>query len=94
MGTNSTKRQDENSISESLYSDRLRELPPSAKLIVRILEDEGQLTKNQLKKESLLHRRTLEESLKRLKKSGLINLKYNEEYGQEYYINKNTSANG
>lgn len=75
-------------IEKNEYFNRLSELPPSAKLVAKILEDSSGLTKNQLKEESLLARRTLREALKRLNENGLIDYNNLEDTdSKKYYIN-------
>jgi DNA-binding MarR family transcriptional regulator len=58
------------------YRDRLRELPPSAKLIAKILETDDPLPQTRLAEESLLPDRTVRYALNRLEKAGLVESRY------------------
>ena len=59
-------------LSDEEYIDRLRELPPSAKLIAKVLEIEGQATHTQLVEASLLPDRTVRYALERLQNAGIV----------------------
>ena len=50
----------------------LRDLPPSAKLVAKTLEYEGELTQSELATETLLPRRTVRHALKRLEDHGIV----------------------
>jgi len=63
-------------LSEQEYRDRLRELPPSAKLVAKILEIDGPLSQGQLAEESLLPDRTVRYALNRLEETGLVRSRY------------------
>ncbi|WP_231184362.1 helix-turn-helix domain-containing protein [Haladaptatus sp. DYF46] len=54
------------------FRERLRELPPSAKLVAKVLETEEPLTQGQLAEESLLPDRTVRYALTRLEEQDLI----------------------
>lgn len=75
-----TRVEDPNStsarLSEAEYRDRLRELPPSAKLVARILETEGALAQGELVEESLLPDRTVRYALNRLEEHELVETRY------------------
>lgn len=47
--------------------DRLYDLPPSAKLVLKVLESDDQLTQSQIAEESRLDKRTVRNALKRLR---------------------------
>lgn len=51
---------------------RLRDLPPSAKLVYWVLTVEGKLTQGGIVEESLLSARTVRYALDRLKSAGLV----------------------
>lgn len=51
-----------------VVNQKLLDLPPSAKLVFRVLEYEGPLTQKQIVEESLLSSRTVRYALIRLKK--------------------------
>jgi len=59
-------------LSKSEFRERLRELPPSAKLVVKVLETDGPLPQGELAEESLLPDRTVRYALNRLDEEGLI----------------------
>ncbi len=63
-------------LSEAEYRDRLRELPPSAKLVARVLEAEGALPQGELAEESLLPERTVRYALNRLEERDLVEARY------------------
>ena len=63
-------------LSEEEYRDRLRDLPPSAKLVAKVLETDSPLSQGQLADESLLPDRTVRYALNRLEDVGLIGSRY------------------
>lgn len=56
--------------------ERLRELPPSAKLVAKVLDDESPLSQGQLATESLLPDRTVRYALNRLDEVDLVGSRY------------------
>ncbi|SIQ89918.1 transcriptional regulator, ArsR family [Haladaptatus litoreus] len=54
------------------FRERLRELPPSAKLIAKVLETDEPLTQGELADESLLPDRTVRYALTRLEEQDLV----------------------
>ncbi|HKJ58936.1 MAG TPA: winged helix-turn-helix domain-containing protein, partial [Halobacteriales archaeon] len=52
--------------------ERLRELPPSAKLVYKVLEYDGSLTQGQLADETLLPPRTVRYATSRLEEAGVV----------------------
>lgn len=50
----------------------LRDMPPSAKLVAKTLEYEGDSTQSSLAESTLLPRRTVRHALSRLEESGLV----------------------
>lgn len=64
------------SLSEDVFRNRLVELPPSVKLVVKVLEDDAPLTQPQLVHETLLPKRTVRYALNRLDDAGLITTKH------------------
>jgi len=66
----------DHSLSTEEYRDRLRELPPSAKLVAKVLESDSPLSQGQLAEESLLPDRTVRYALNRLEDVGLIGSRY------------------
>lgn len=75
-----TRVEDPNSaipdLSRQEYRDRLRELPPSAKLIAKVLEMNGPLPQGELAEESLLPDRTVRHALNRLEEHDLVEARY------------------
>ena len=58
------------------FRESLRELPPSAKLVAKVLESESPLSQGQLAEESLLPDRTVRYALNRLEEVGLVQSRY------------------
>jgi DNA-binding MarR family transcriptional regulator len=58
------------------FRERLRELPPSAKLVAKVLEDASPLSQGQLAEESLLPDRTVRYALNRLEEQDLVDSRY------------------
>ncbi|RBI63696.1 ArsR family transcriptional regulator [halophilic archaeon] len=54
------------------FRERLRELPPSAKLVAKVLETDAPLTQGELAEESLLPDRTVRYALNRLEEVDLV----------------------
>lgn len=53
-------------------STGLSEMPPSTKLVVKTLEQEGELTQTQLAEQTLLAARTVRSALSKLEAAGLV----------------------
>ena len=66
----------EETLSEDEYRERLRDLPPSAKLVAKVLEADSPLSQGQLAEESLLPDRTVRYALNRLEDVDLIGSRY------------------
>lgn len=58
------------------FRDTLRELPPSAKLVAKVLEYNGSLTQSQLAEETLLPPRTVRYALTRLEDAGVVGSRF------------------
>lgn len=58
------------------FRDRLRELPPSAKLVAKVLETSAPLSQGELADKSLLPDRTVRYALNRLEEAGLTDSRY------------------
>ncbi|KAA9396854.1 MarR family transcriptional regulator [Haloarcula sp. CBA1130] len=58
------------------FRDTLRELPPSAKLVAKVLEDDAPLSQGELAENSLLPDRTVRYALNRLEDSELVDSRY------------------
>jgi DNA-binding GntR family transcriptional regulator len=89
MSTSTADLEGENPLSESEFRDRLRELPPSAKLVAKVLETDAPLSQGQLAEESLLPDRTVRYALNRLEEAGLVGSRYSvpDARKQVYYRN-------
>lgn len=76
MSTTTDKPGDKRALSEEEYRERLRELPPSAKLVAKVLEVDEPLSQAQLAEESLLPDRTVRYALTRLQEHNLVSARY------------------
>ncbi|SNR40308.1 MarR family transcriptional regulator [Halorubrum vacuolatum] len=76
MSTSPVGSPEEGQLSENEFRDRLRELPPSAKLVAKVLEGEAPLSQGGLAEESLLPDRTVRYALNRLEEEGLVESRY------------------
>ncbi|WP_290810086.1 helix-turn-helix domain-containing protein [Halovivax sp.] len=79
----------EEPLSEAEYRDRLRDLPPSAKLVAKVLESDSPLSQGQLAEESLLPDRTVRYALNRLQEVDLVGSRYSfrDARKQVYFLN-------
>ncbi|WP_181685678.1 helix-turn-helix domain-containing protein [Halorhabdus salina] len=70
------------------FRERLRELPPSAKLVAKVLEMDQPLSQGQLAEESLLPDRTVRYALNRLEDANLVDARYSfrDARKQVYYL--------
>jgi DNA-binding transcriptional ArsR family regulator len=68
--------QAESPLADPEFRERLRELPPSAKLVAKVLEDGPPLPQGQLAEKSLLPDRTVRYALNRLEDAGLVESRY------------------
>ena len=58
------------------HREALRELPPSAKLVAKVLEYNETLTQSQLAEETLLPSRTVRYALNRLEEEGIVESRF------------------
>ncbi|MFB6135953.1 MAG: MarR family transcriptional regulator [Halobacteriaceae archaeon] len=56
----------------SQRAERLADLPPSAKLVFKVLEDESPLTQSQIAERSRLSKRTTRHALSKLTEAGVV----------------------
>ncbi|WP_335999963.1 MarR family transcriptional regulator [Halorientalis halophila] len=79
---------EENPLADPEFRERLRELPPSAKLVAKVLEGDAPLSQGQLAEESLLPDRTVRYALNRLEESELVGSRYSfhDARKQVYYL--------
>ena len=70
------------------YRERLSELPPSAKLVAKVLESDSPLSQGQLAEESLLPDRTVRYALNRLEETEIVGSRYSfkDARKQVYYL--------
>lgn len=89
MSTSAADLDGDSLLSDSEFRDRLRELPPSAKLVAKVLESDAPLSQGQLAEESLLPDRTVRYALNRLEESELVGSRYSfqDARKQVYYLN-------
>lgn len=75
-------------LTDSEYRDRLRELPPSAKLVAKVLETDAPLSQGDLAEESLLPDRTVRYALNRLDEEEIVDSRYSfqDARKQVYYL--------
>lgn len=90
MSTSHAESHDQGTLSDAEFRDRLRELPPSAKLVAKVLEGDAPLSQGQLAEESLLPDRTVRYALNRLEESDLVSSRYSfkDARKQVYYLTK------
>ncbi len=86
MGAKSGKSVEE--LTDADFEARLRELPPSAKLVAKVLEGESPLAQGQLADQTLLPDRTVRYALNRLEEAGLVASRYDfqDTRKQLYYL--------
>jgi DNA-binding GntR family transcriptional regulator len=85
-----TDEQPVSELSTDDFRERLRELPPSAKLVAKVLETDAPLSQGRLAEESLLPDRTVRYALNRLEDEELVNSRYSfqDARKQVYYLNQ------
>ena len=76
MSTTPEEPTDADPFADADFRKRLGELPPSAKLVAKVLEDNASLSQAQLAERSLLPDRTVRYALTRLEDSGLVESRY------------------
>ena len=76
MSTSPVGSADQDRLTEAEYRERLRELPPSAKLVAKVLEGDAPLSQGGLAEESLLPDRTVRYALNRLEDEELVDSRY------------------
>jgi DNA-binding MarR family transcriptional regulator len=89
MSTTIDEAAAEEALGEAEFRERLRELPPSAKLVAKVLETDAPLSQGQLAEESLLPDRTVRYALNRLEESDLVGSRYSfhDARKQVYFLN-------
>lgn len=88
MSTTHADPNAEDALTEAEYRERLRDLPPSAKLVAKVLEGDAPLSQGQLAEESLLPARTVRYALNRLEEVSLVDSRYSfsDARKQVYYL--------
>ncbi|WP_254543318.1 MarR family transcriptional regulator [Halomarina pelagica] len=76
MSTRVEKQAAETPLSNPDFRERLRELPPSAKLVAKVLEDQAPMSQGELAEDSLLPDRTVRYALNRLAEADLVESRY------------------
>ena len=76
MSTSETARPEKSRLTGENASEAIRDLPPSAKLVAKVLEYNDTLTQSQIAEESLLPDRTVRYALNRLDDEGLVNSRF------------------
>lgn len=81
-------QQDEDTLTRAEYRERLGDLPPSAKLVAKVLEIDAPLSQGQLADETLLPDRTVRYALNRLEEEGIVGARYSfrDARKQVYYL--------
>lgn len=59
-------------MAEADSKQELADLPPSAKLVYKVLQHEEELTQNELTEETRLSKRTVRDALQRLESIGIV----------------------
>jgi DNA-binding GntR family transcriptional regulator len=90
MSTSTAEAESAEILSETEFRERLRELPPSAKLIAKVLQTDSPLSQGQLAEESLLPDRTVRYALNRLEESGLVTSRYSFKDARKQVYSLNT----
>lgn len=67
---------EETPLADPEFRERLRELPPSAKLVAKVLEGSRPLSQGQVAEETLLPDRTVRYALNRLGEADLVESRY------------------
>ena len=89
MSTSTADPDAADALTDAEYRDRLGDLPPSAKLVSKVLETDSPLSQGQLAEESLLPDRTVRYALNRLEAEELVNSRYSfqDARKQVYFLN-------
>jgi DNA-binding MarR family transcriptional regulator len=66
----------EQAVEEAEGLEAIRDLPPSAKLVAKVLEYDGTLTQSQLAEETMLPPRTVRYALTRLEEQGVVESRF------------------
>lgn len=75
-GSDDAGRVEDPGLTESEYRERLRDLPPSAKLVAKVLERDDPLSQGEVAERSLLPDRTVRYAMNRLSEVGVVESRY------------------
>ena len=76
MSASETARPKESQLTGENATESIRDLPPSAKLVAKVLEYNDTLTQSQIAEESLLPDRTVRYALNRLDDEGIVSSRF------------------
>jgi DNA-binding MarR family transcriptional regulator len=76
MSTQTGDVDESDGMTDREFDERLRDLPPSAKLVAKVLEIDSPLSQSGLADETLLPDRTVRYALNRLDDAGLVESRY------------------
>jgi DNA-binding MarR family transcriptional regulator len=76
MSASETTQAEKGRLTGENATEAIRELPPSAKLVAKVLEYNDTLTQSQIAEESLLPDRTVRYALNRLDDEGLVDSRF------------------
>ena len=76
MSTSETVQTEKRRLTGDHVTDSIRELPPSAKLVAKVLEYNETLTQSQIAEETLLPDRTVRYALNRLDEEGIVDSRF------------------
>ena len=76
MSTSETARTKESRLTGENATEEIRDLPPSAKLVAKVLEYNDTLTQSQIAEESLLPDRTVRYALNRLDDEDIVSSRF------------------
>ncbi|WP_115862655.1 MarR family transcriptional regulator [Halorussus litoreus] len=76
MSASETTKREKSRLTGENATEAIRELPPSAKLVAKVLEYNDTLTQSQIAEESLLPDRTVRYALNRLDDEGLVDSRF------------------
>ncbi|WP_137287057.1 MarR family transcriptional regulator [Halorussus salinisoli] len=76
MSASETARPEESRLTGENATEAIRDLPPSAKLVAKVLEYNDTMTQSQIAEESLLPDRTVRYALSRLDDEGIVDSRF------------------
>jgi DNA-binding MarR family transcriptional regulator len=76
MSASETVQGEKSRLTGENATEAIQELPPSAKLVAKVLEYNDTLTQSQIAEESLLPDRTVRYALNRLDEEGIVNSRF------------------